>query len=237
MAGGGVTPLRVFIGVDERQPIALSVAQSSVVMNCSKPVSVTPLVLRQLPLKRTGLTTFTYSRYLVPYLCNYEGHALFMDADTLCLGDIAELPWEASESVHVVPHTAVLKGGQQVSVQFERPSVMLFNCAECKRLTPEYIETGKPFSFDWADAIGHLPKEWNHLVGYDAPGPAKLVHFTQGIPCFPETEKDEYAEQWGQAAQMLNSTVPWADIMGNSVHAQWKRRPKTLYGQMPVSSR
>jgi hypothetical protein len=137
-----------------------------------------------------------------------------------------------------VPHTTVPKGSEIVSVQFERPSVMLFNCAECKRLTPEYIETGKPQSFDWADAIGHLPKEWNHLVGYDPPGPAKLVHFTQGIPCFPETQQDEYAAEWQAAMQSLASTVPWAEIMGNSVHARWKRQPKTnsFYGQFPTKA-
>ena len=234
-----MSPLRVFIGMDERQPIALSVAQHSIAMNCSKPVAITPLVYRQLPLKRTGLTTFTYTRYLVPWLCNYEGHALFIDADMLCLGDIAELPWDAAESVHVVPHTSVQKHGQTVSVVFERPSVMLFNCAECKRLTPEYIETGKPQSFDWADAIGHLPAEWNHLVGYDAPKPAKLVHFTQGIPCFPETQNDEYAAEWVQAMQALSSTVPWAEIMGNSVHAKWKlqaQKPRLMYGQFPTKA-
>lgn len=218
-------PLRVFIGVDERQPLAYTIASRSVQWNCSKPVSVTPLIQSQLPVKRRGLTSFTFTRYLPPWLCGYRGKALFMDADTLCLGDIAELPWGTDKAVSVVPHGFVEKNGTPVSVLFERPSVMLFDCAQCVKLTPEYIETGKPHSLvEWAPSIGHLPAEWNYLVGYNTGGKAKLAHFTMGIPCFPETNKDEFAEPWTAVANAAMSTVSWADIMGQSVHAQWKAK-------------
>lgn len=229
-------PLRVFIGFDPRQPVAYQVAAASIAKNSSRPVSITPLILSQLPLKRRGLTEFTFSRFLPPYLCGYEGHALFLDADTLCRGDIAELDWEATECVSVVKHTSVQKAGKQVDVRFERPSVMLFNCAECKRLTPEYIETGNPFSFDWADAIGELDPEWNYLVGYNTRvdvlphmgnpnGGAKLAHFTQGIPIFEETAKDEYAAEWLEMAKWCSESCSWTEIMGQSVHAKWKQKP------------
>jgi lipopolysaccharide biosynthesis glycosyltransferase len=69
----------------------MQVLAHSIYKRASKPVSITPLVLSQLPIKRVGLTEFTYSRYLVPYLCGYEGLAIFMDADMLCLGDVHEL--------------------------------------------------------------------------------------------------------------------------------------------------
>jgi len=36
-------------------------------------------------------TEFSFSRFLVPYLCGYEGKAIFMDGDMLCRSDIAEL--------------------------------------------------------------------------------------------------------------------------------------------------
>src|SRR5687767_325035 len=120
-------PLRIFIGYDPRQPVAYQVAAASIVKNSSRPAGITPLILSQLPLKRRGLTEFTFSRFLVPYLCGYEGHALFVDADVLCLGDVAELPWGAAESVSLVLHTSVQKSGKTVDVRFERPSVMLFN--------------------------------------------------------------------------------------------------------------
>jgi len=215
--------LRVFIGVDERQPLAYTVAAHSIQFNSSVPVSVTPLLIRQLPIKRKGLTTFTFARYIVPWLCGYQGKALFIDGDTLCLGDVATMPWNDPEALHVVPHGFVEKNGHQVSVHFERPSVMLFDCEQCKGLTPEYIETGKPQTLEWAPSIGHLDPEWNYLVGYNKGGNAKLVHFTMGIPCFPETAQDEYAAEWMEACNRAMSTVEWADIMGQSVHAQWKK--------------
>lgn len=220
--------LRVFIGFDPRQPVAYQVAAASIAKNSSRPVSITPLILSQLPLKRRGLTEFTFSRFLPPWLCGYEGHALFLDADTLALGDIAELPWEATESVSVVKHSSVQKQGKTVDVRFERPSVMLFNCAECKRLTPEYIETGNPFSFDWANAIGELPSAWNYLVGYSTGGGAKLAHFTMGLPIFEETSSDEYAEQWLDVAKWCGESCSWNELMGNSVHAKWKQRSPVL---------
>lgn len=218
-----MTPFRIFIGFDDRQPIAYNVAQMSIALRSSKPVAITPLIYETLPVKRTGLTKFTYTRYAVPYLCNYEGHALFVDADVLCMGDVAELPWDSDHAVSVVPHTYVEKDGKPFSVHFERTSVMLFNCGKCQKLTLEEIESGKPQMLSWAPSVGTLPPEWNHLVGYDTPKPTKLAHFTQGIPCFEETKGDEFAAEWMKTLEKACSTVSWEEIMGPSVHAQWKK--------------
>lgn len=221
-------PLRVFIGYDSRQPVAFSVAQASIWRHCSRPVSITPLVLSTLPIERRGLTEFSMSRYLVPWLCNYEGHALFIDGDTLCMADIADLPWDAQYAVQMVKHDTVVKNGKQVDVRFERPSVILFDCEKCRALTPEFIENGEPHKFHWTTNIGWLPREWNYLVGYDRDGfdtRVKLAHFTMGLPCFEETAKDEYAAEWREMAAWSNSTCTWVDIMGGSVHAKWKQPP------------
>ena len=80
--------LRIFIGIDKRQPVAYHVLCSSIQRRCSRPVSFTPLIIDQLPIDRVGLTDFTFARYLVPYLCNYEGKALFIDSDILLNSDI-----------------------------------------------------------------------------------------------------------------------------------------------------
>lgn len=218
--------LSVFIGMDSRQPLAYQVAAHSIARNSSRPVSITPLILEQLPLKRRGLTDFSFSRYTVPWLCNYEGHALFLDGDTLTMGDIAELPWDSPHAVSVVQHDSVVKHGKAIDVRFERPSVMLFNCAECRGLSLDLIETGTPQKLQtWSPSIGDLPPEWNYLVEYNTGGGAKLAHFTMGIPVFPETCKDEYASEYQAEIQRMNSTVSWAEIMGSSVHAKWKQPP------------
>ena len=61
---------KVFIGYDPRQPVAYNVLQHSIVIRTEYPVSITPLVLETLPITRKGLTPFTWSRFLVPFLCN-----------------------------------------------------------------------------------------------------------------------------------------------------------------------
>ena len=206
--------LRIFIGIDERQPIAYHVLVSSIQRRASKAVAITPLILEQLPMKRRGLTSFTYSRYLVPYLCNYEGQALFIDSDMLLLADIYELfNSQSGSSVDIVPFAG--------NFAFERPSVMLFNCAECRDLTPEYIETGTPQDFSWAKSIGHLSSDWNHLVGYAPPNPnAKLIHYTQGVPGYKECRDCEYAQEWFDEKEVILNHCSWLEIMGNSVHAK-----------------
>ena len=82
---------RIFIGYDERQAVSYTTLQHSILETASGPVSVTPLILSTLPITRRGLTPFTFSRFLVPWLCNYEGHALFLDADMFLVSDIYEM--------------------------------------------------------------------------------------------------------------------------------------------------
>lgn len=143
----------------------------------------------------------------------FRGPALFLDADILCLSDIAELFAlnDYSKAVQV----------SQNKLRFEWPSVMLFNCDKCWKLTPETIdnEDFKPQALEWG-SVGDLPSEWNHLVGYDEPKPAKLIHFTQGIPLFPEVRDCEYSKEWILEANKANSSVSWKELMGNSVHAK-----------------
>lgn len=202
--------LRVFVGSDPRQPIAYSVLQHSISVRSSAPVSITRLQLDQLPLEREGLTQFTYSRFLVPYLSGYEGVSLFLDADMLCLGDIAEL-FEYANSpypVHVVKNKE----------RFEWSSLMLFNNEHCKVLTPEFVATDKKIlSMRWA-SVGDLPESWNHCVGYDPPQDAQLIHYTQGIPVWPQTCNCEYAQEWHDERIAMMSTCSFEELMGPSRH-------------------
>lgn len=207
--------MNIYIGLDLRQPIAAQVLMHSVYTRASKPVCITPLVLSQLPIKRRGLTDFTFSRYLVPYLSGFLGRSIFMDADMLCLGDVFEL----ADLADPLAAVSVVKNKQR----FEWPSLMVFNNAMCRQLTPEFIDNKEtaPQSFSWARQVGELPQDWNHLVGYDRRcGDAKLVHFTSGIPCWLETKDCEYAAEWQAERKACNSTVTWEKLMGKSIHRE-----------------
>jgi hypothetical protein len=212
-----MNPLQTYIGFDHRQFVSYAVLASSIIGAASKPVSITPLCLPTLPIERTGLTPFTFTRFLVPSLQD-SGWALFLDSDMLCIGDVAELFALADDKYAAM----VVKNPRR----FEWASLIMFNCGHPanKALTPEYVadEASPLFKFGWLkeDELGALPSEWNHLVGYDAPRTdAKLVHYTMGIPIFEETSMSEYADEWNQVHQALNSSIPWASLMAQSVHA------------------
>lgn len=212
--------MKIFIGYDKRQPLAFNVCRSSIERRASKRVQIEPLMLDWMPVKRRGLTDFSLTRYLVPYLCGYEGMALFMDPDMILLDDIHKL-LEHYDEKHAV---SVVKS----QPRFEWPSLMLFNNTKCRELTLDLVGCGAPQKLEWAESVGELPTEWNHCVGYDKPNPnAKLVHFTQGIPCWPETQNCEFADAWRREAKFAGGTVSWQELMGNSVHAQHMKKAQT----------
>jgi len=168
------------------------------------------------------------SRFIVPYLCGYRGFAVFMDCDMLCLGDIAELARYTSladqygHSCRVVKHAYKPKNDTKflgaIQTSYEKKnwsSMMIFNNTLCQELTLKAVNE-KPglwlHQFGWTEPhrIGGLPLEWNYLVGEEnqTSHPPKLVHFTQGTPCFPEYQNCEYADLWrAEREEMLGYRI------------------------------
>ncbi|MFM9967783.1 MAG: glycosyltransferase [Burkholderiales bacterium] len=210
--------IRIFIGFDPRETVAFSVLAHSIVRRSSKPVSIVPIVLSHLSnvltRERHALqsTDFSFSRFLTPYLCDYQGWSLFMDCDMLMLADGAGL-WDrrdARYAVQVIKHehkpreSTKFLGAQQTTYEKKNwSSVMLFNNALCKRLSPDYVNSASGLElhqFKWLEndsLIGDLPRQWNHLVGYDPPDKsAALVHFTIGGPYFSPYADCEFSSEW-----------------------------------------
>lgn len=210
--------IRIFIGFDERETVAWHVLTHSILARSSQPVAFTPLALNNLqgvftrPREALQSTDFSFSRFLTPYLSGYEGWSLFMDCDMLVRRDIAEL-WALRDeryAVMCVQHDHRPKESVKFLNQPQTPygkknwsSVMLFNNARCKALTPEYVNTATGLQlhqFKWLEddgLIGALPPTWNHLVGYSDPLPdAANVHYTLGGPYFDEYRDCEHAQAW-----------------------------------------
>ena len=169
--------------------------------------------------KRNNLQTteFSFSRFLVPALSNFEGWSLFMDCDMMLRTDIAEL-WKLRDDRYAamcVKHDYVPKVETkflgQVQTKYEKKnwsSVILFNNAKCRALTPDYVNSATGLQlhqFKWLendDLIGELPTEWNWLVNeYEYNENAKNVHFTDGGPYFTEYESCDYADEWFAARE------------------------------------
>ena len=94
-------PLKIFIGFDSSnygQELAYEVCKRSLLKHTSVPLEFYKMIksemIEQNIFKRTdkdGATEFTYTRFFVPYLSNYEGYSLFCDSDFLWTCDVAEL--------------------------------------------------------------------------------------------------------------------------------------------------
>jgi hypothetical protein len=219
--------IRIFIGYDRPEPVVFNVAAHSLIAKSSEPLAITPINLQHLAgifkRERNPLqsTEFSFSRFLVPYLAGYEGWAIFMDNDFLARADIAEL-WAMRDdqySVMCVKHDHTpkeemkFKGSTQT--QYEKKnwsSLMLMNCAKCKVLTPEYVNSATGLElhqFKWLDGdekIGGLPHYWNYLVDYyKHDEAAKLLHFTEGGPFYPDYANCDYADEWFAAFKEAGS--------------------------------
>lgn len=215
--------IKVFIGYDPKEAGAFPVLAHSIHEHASQPVSITPIMLTQLngiyKRERNPLqsTEFSFSRFLTPYLSGYEGWSIFMDCDMLMTEDIVNL-WNMRDdryAVMCVKHDHQpkedIKFLDAVQTKYQKKnwsSVMMFNNAKCKALTPDYVNTATGLElhqFKWLgtdDLIGEIPQRWNHLVGYNAPNKdAALVHYTLGGPYFHEYADCEHAAAWFAAKE------------------------------------
>jgi hypothetical protein len=214
----------VFIGYDPRERAATNVLIDSIYQHSSAPLSIAPLLTRQL--KAQGLywrdrdpkqsTDFSFTRFLVPHLMGYQGWAIFMDCDMLVRADMARL-WSLRDermAVMCVMHehapTETVKFLGEVQSPYPKKnwsSLMLINCSCCTALTPEYVNTASGLElhrFHWLEGdhlIGSLPDGWNHLVAVQEPANAEsasLLHWTLGGPWFREqrTMGEGLAAEW-----------------------------------------
>ena len=210
--------INVFIGYDNKERVAYNVLSHSIIQNSTKPVAITPIALNNLKddfvRERNNLssTEFSFSRFMIPHLMNYQGWALFMDCDMLMFEDIAEL-WrmrDDSKASQVCKHDYTPKTDTkflgQVQTKYEKKnwsSFMLMNYKKCTTLSPDYVNKASGLElhqFKWLEGdhlIGDLPLEWNWLVGeYEHKDDVKNVHYTKGGPWFEEYKECDYSQDW-----------------------------------------
>lgn len=219
--------IRWFIGFDHVESGTWYTMAHSLQRHSSMPISVTPVSLKNLE----GILTrerhplqsneFAFSRFLVPWMCNFEGWAVFSDCDMIVRDDPAKL-WALRDdrfAVKVVHHqhfpqeeTKYLGTKQTRYGRKNWSSVVLWNCSHpsVKALMPEYVNSADgldlhQFKFLKDDEIGYLPRTWNHLVGYDKyDHNAKLVHYTTGGPYFREYHNCDYHTDWFTENSLMN---------------------------------
>lgn len=211
----GQKMLRIFIGWDSRFPEPADVLAHSLRKHASIPLDIRYLKLDELNIQREydplASTEFTYSRFLVPHLCDFQGKAIFMDNDMLCFGDVRELDEldMTGLALRVVKHdyqpsnTVKMYGAVQTSYPRKNwSSMMIMNCERLKLWSKQVVDsqTGAylhRFEDIPDEQIGEIPDTWNTLDWMDQS--TKLIHYTNGGPWFKEFEDHPHADVWNIA--------------------------------------
>lgn len=163
--------IRVFIGSHKRFERCEPVIEHSIRKYASEPVEVHFLRPEYYGCGDSGCTGFSNMRWEIPRICNYKGHAIYLDVDMVLQADIAGLWGYRSSSGTVI----LRDGGTEVAV---------FNCAKVNLLTaiprcwniedfnavPEDLETAKLIHFTdlknqpW---FYDHPKPWLSKIWFD----------------------------------------------------------------------
>jgi len=218
--------INIYVGFDQKEAVAYHVFCQSLIDNTSIPLQIHPMALRTLNKYKENhqdrSNDFVYSRFLIPFLNNFNGWALFVDGDMICQSDIRELfdLRDDNKAVMVVKHNYETKQKKKylgnINENYPRKnwsSVILWNCNHSKHkiLTPTFVseQTGKFLHrFSWLEDkdIGELPLEWNWLaIEYEDNTNAKIIHYTLGTPCFSDYKNTAMAEIWYKYYSRLNN--------------------------------
>ncbi len=222
--------LKVFIGYDPVESVAWHTMVHSILTRSSIPLAIIPVNLDNL----RGIYTrernpkqsnaFSFTRFLVPHLSGYQGHALFFDCDMMLRTDIADvlevLERDPGKAVYVVKHDYQPRDDIKYlnTVQYSYPrknwsSVVLWDCGHPanRAVTVDLVNTASPMElhrFQWLqdEQIGELDVRWNWLVGeYDEPpSDVKNAHWTVGGPYFKEYRNADFAAEWFAEHERMN---------------------------------
>lgn len=219
----------IYVGFDPREAAAYHVFCQSIIDKASQPVQFIPLhkpMLEGFDGQKDGTNAFIYSRFLVPYLNNYHGWAIFADGDMVVTEDIANL-WNVqfeqnfNKAACVVKHDYKTKFPRKyVGTDMEADnasypkknwsSVILWNCGHYSNqiLTPQFVSQS-PGSllhrFEWLkdDQVGDLDPRWNALSMEQDVSGAALIHYTLGVPGIPHYTNCDAAENWHRAKKNM----------------------------------
>lgn len=181
-------PIRVFIATTEDQMLATKVLEYSIKRHTEKDVEIFPMHLSNISydepnnIENRQRTPFSFQRFLIPQLCNYQGKGIYLDSDMQVFTDINNL-W------------ALPMGGNDLLTVKDKKdegrrmhfSVMLLNCKALDWKITDVIEGLDSGKFNYHELMhdmvlannisADIDAGWNCLEYFDKKA-SKLVHYT-----------------------------------------------------------
>jgi lipopolysaccharide biosynthesis glycosyltransferase len=230
--------IRIYVGADRSQALAVQVLEHSIKRHTSAAVQVIPMIDLPVPVPkdpRNGQRTgFSFSRFCIPALAGYKGKAIYMDADMQVFKDIREL-WSLSFNgakvliQEEVKHTALTMAKANAPlVRKKQCAVMLLDCERLDWNIENIVrdlDDGK-YTYDRLmndicilpeDEVGYgVPFEWNSLEYFDQN--TCLIHYTDmGTQPWVSTRNPNGEVWFAEVRKMLaNGTLDW-DTLRNEI--------------------
>ncbi len=174
---------------------------NAVELNNSEPF----LAPMSLGVKYHNGTEFSLYRYLIPELCLYQGKAIYVDSDTICLTDIGELIDTPTNSYDFL---AKREAYSHLSTDLWGLSVMLIDCESCRFDLEAICGEIDLDLYSYTDfscmspaflvyhpyRIGELEPHWNVFDYWD--NQTKLIHYTNLYTQPWKYPNHPYGELW-----------------------------------------
>jgi len=204
-------PVRIFIGGDPTQILGAKIFEYSVRQFASMSIECVVINNDGLPVptdpNKRARTGFSFCRFKIPELCNYQGRAIYVDADMQVFTDIKDL-WTRDFGDSWLLYSELPYDGK--GERIPQYSVMLMNCEKLKWDASEIVNSLEQDDMDYPTLMHHftmmppekktpdLDYEWNSLESYEE-GKTKLIHYTD-MPTQPwVSDKNPNGELWYKA--------------------------------------
>lgn len=191
--------IRVFIGTDPSQLGAAEVLRQSILEKSSLPVDIKTMENLRIPepkdARQSQRTGFSFARWAIPELCNYNGKAIYIDADMFVFADIKEL-WEMpmnGATVNIVDGRDTSYCSDKAKGNKNETSVMLIDCSKADWSLQSLVD-GLDGKYSYAGMMTDLcfipeekiqrgiPRCWNAMDYWDSS--VCLLHYTN-VPSQP----------------------------------------------------
>lgn len=180
--------IKVFIGCSEMEWLPARVAEFSLLKKTSSNVNVVymyrNLIPHDMPKDKSNqpATNFSFQRFMIPQLCNFEGRGIYMDSDVLLFHDIKEL-WEQD-----------MRGCKILKAKGWQSAVMLIDCTigwrisqlitmmDAKTITYPQMMNLKGIGATICDQLDprwntHDREKW--MEGGKIPKDTRILHYTK----------------------------------------------------------
>jgi hypothetical protein len=184
-----IDPIRIFCGGDRSQQLAFKVFAHSVARHTQRAVEVRTIDNALAPIPEDPrfkpYTEFSFARFVIPSLCDYQGRAVYMDSDMLVSADIGEL-WDIDMEGAAI---AIERGSRDQADRGKHAAVMLLDCAKLDWKVDEIVSgLGTRYAYKALMQIDPLlqpgqmreliPAGWNELDRFE-PGRTRNIHYTK----------------------------------------------------------